>query len=106
MNRKSKTKHYTTKDREQRLGKRTVGAFLRSWRMGQELSQADFARKLSISRANLCDIEMGRKGVSPEKAAEIAKTLGYSVNVLVEMAIEEQLAAVGLRFSVQLKPAA
>ena len=97
---------FGTKDLEKRIGKRTIAAFLRSWRLGQELSQVDFAKKLGISRANLCDIEMGRKGVSPEKAAEIAKLLGYSVNVLVEMSIEESLAAAGLKFSVSLKPAA
>ncbi|MCZ2142015.1 MAG: helix-turn-helix domain-containing protein [Ignavibacteriales bacterium] len=96
-------KWYGTEDLELRMGKRTVGAFLRSWRMSHELSQVDFARKLKMSRANLCDIEMGRKGVSPEKAAEIAKTLGYSINVLVEMAIEEQLAAGGLKYTVTLR---
>ena len=105
MNTKSKSQ-YTLKDLEKKIGKRTVAAFLRSWRMSHELSQAEFARKLGISRANLCDIEMGRKGVSPEKAASIAKTLGYSVNVLIEMALEEQLEAAGLKFNVSLKPAA
>ena len=105
MNTKSKNQ-YTTKDLEKRFGKRTVGEFLRSWRLSHELSQVEFARKLGISRANLCDIEMGRKGVSPEKAAAMAKTLGYSINVLVEMAVEEQLQAAGLKFNVSLKPAA
>ncbi len=105
MSTKSK-KWLGTKDLERRLGKRTIGSFLRSWRLSQEITQADFARKIGVSRANLCDIEMGRKGVSPEKAAEIADAVGYSVNVLVEMAVEEQLAAAGLKFSVSLKPAA
>ena len=98
-------KWYGTGDLEGRLGKRTVSAFLRSWRLSQEMSQSAFALKLGMSRANLCDIEMGRKGVSPEKVAQIAKIIGYSVNVLVEMAIEEQLAASGLKFTVSLKPA-
>jgi transcriptional regulator with XRE-family HTH domain len=97
---------YGIKDLEKRLGKRTVAAFLRSWRMSNEFSQVAFAKKLGISRANLCDIEMGRKGVSPEKAAEIAKVLGYSAKLLVEMSIEESLAAAGLKYSVSLKPAA
>ena len=105
MNTKTK-KVFGTKDLEKRLGKRTVGSFLRSWRQSFELSQVEFAKKLGISRANLCDMEMNRKSVSPEKAAEIAKTIGYSVNVLVEMAIEEQLSAAGLKYSVSLKPAA
>ena len=103
----TKSKRYSSsKDLESRFGKRTIGEFLRSWRLGQELSQVDFARKLGLSRANLCDIEMGRKGVSPERAAQIAKRLGYTVNVLVEMALEEELAESGLSFSVSVKPRA
>ena len=105
MTTRSKTR-YTSKDLERRVGRRTIGAFLRSWRLGEELSQAEFARKLALSRANLCDIEKGRKGVSAERAAEIAKLLGYSVNVLVEMALEEQLANSGLDFKVTVKPRA
>ena len=99
-------RRYTSKDLERRVGRRTVGAFLRSWRLGQELSQVEFARKLGLSRANLCDIEMGRKKVSAERASQIAKRLGYSVNVLVEMALEEELADGGLHFKVTVKPRA
>jgi transcriptional regulator with XRE-family HTH domain len=105
MNTKNK-KTFGVKDLEKKLGKRSVGAFLRSWRLSNEFSQVDFASKLKISRANLCDIEKGRKGVSPDKAAEIAKKLGYSVSVLVEMAVEEQLSAAGFNYEVSLKPAA
>ncbi len=88
------------------MGKRTIGAFLRSWRLGQELSQTEFARKLGLSRANLCDIEMDRKGVSTERAAQIARRLGYSVNVLVEMVLEEELAKNGLDLAVTVRPRA
>ena len=70
------------------------------------MSQSDFAKLLRISRANLCDIEKNRKGVSPERAAKFAKILGYSVNILVEMAIEEQLEGMGFKFKVTLRPAA
>lgn len=96
---------FGTCDLERRLKKRTLRAFLRDWRLTHEMSQTEFARMVEMSRANLCDIEKGRKGVSPEKAAKIAEIVGYSVHVLVEMAIEEQLEASGLRFSVSLKPA-
>jgi transcriptional regulator with XRE-family HTH domain len=77
---------------------------LRSWRLGQELSQVDFAKRLKMSRANLCDIDMGRKKVSAGRAAQIAKRLGYSINVLVEMALEEELADGGLDFKVTVTP--
>jgi predicted HicB family RNase H-like nuclease len=49
---------------------------------------------------------MGRKQVSAERAAQIAKRLGYSVNVLVEMALEEELAASGLYMRVSVRPRA
>jgi len=90
---------------EKRLGKMSVGEFLRSWRLSEELSQKQFAKKLRISPANLCDIEKGRKGVSPEKAEEIAGILGYSRTVLVRLALEEQLESAGLKYIVEIKPA-
>lgn len=90
---------------ERRLGKMTVGDFLRSWRLSEDLSQREFARKLKMSPANLCDLEKGRKGVSPEKAEEIAGILGYSKPVLVRLALEEQLAEAGLHYVVEIKPA-
>lgn len=105
MTTKSK-RRYSSADLERRLGKRTIGGFLRSWRKGQDMSQAEFARKLDMSRANLCDIEMGRKQVSAARAAEIARRLGYSVAVLVEMALEEELAAGGLNMRVSVRPRA
>lgn len=90
---------------EKRLGKMTVGGFLRSWRLTEELSQKAFAKKIKMSAANLCDIERGRKGVSPEKASQIAKILGYSPAVLIKLAIEEQLNEVGLHYEIEIKPA-
>ena len=104
MNTKSKTR-LGLHDLEKRMGKLSVGEFLRSWRLSDELSQRDFAKKLKISAANLCDIEKGRKGVSPEKADEIARILGYSQTVLVRLALEEQLAAAGLKYLIEVKPA-
>ncbi len=97
---------FDLKSLERRLGKMTIGGFLRSWRLSAELSQKVFAKKLKMSPANLCDIERGRKGVSPDRAHAIAKILGYSPTVLVRVAIQEQLAASGLKYVVELKPAA
>lgn len=105
MNIKSR-KNYTVKDLEKVIGKRTISGFLNSWRRGLRMSQSDFAKLLGISRSNLCDIEKKRKGVSPERAAKFAKILGYSVNILIEMAIEEQLGSMGLKYKVILEPAA
>ena len=104
MNTKNKVQH-GLRDLEKRLGQMTVGDFLRSWRLSEELSQKIFAKKLKMSAANLCDIEKGRKGVSPEKADEIARLLGYSRAVLVRLALEEQLESAGLKYVIEIKPA-
>ena len=97
---------YGIRDLEKKYGKLTVGRFLRSWRLSEGLSQKEFAKKLRMSSANLCDLEKERKGVSPEKAYEIAGLIGYPPAVLVRMALQEQVEEVGLKFEVEIKPAA
>lgn len=104
MNTKAK-RVFGSSDMERRLGKMTVGEFLRSWRLSEEMTQKEFAKLLKVSAANLCDIEKGRKGVSPEKAEQMARVLGYSPTVLVGLALADQLEAVGLKYSVEIKPA-
>ncbi len=94
------------KDLEKRLGKLTVGEFLHTWRTSEELSLKDFGKRIGLSIANLCDIEKGRKGVSPEKAEQIAKVIGVPPALLIRLSIEESLQAVGLKYRVEIKPAA
>jgi plasmid maintenance system antidote protein VapI len=67
------------------------------------MSQKTFAEMLGISPANLCDIEKGRKGVSIFKATEIAKTIGYSPTMLVQLALQEQIESSGLDYMVEVK---
>ena len=91
------------RDLEKRYGAITLGRFLSSWRLSEGLSQKEFAKKLGMSAANLCDIEKGRKGVSIYKAAEIAKIIGYSPTVLVQLSLQEQVASSGLDFTVDVR---
>ena len=101
-----KRKAFGSKDLEKRLGKLTVGEFLHTWRVSEEMSLADFGKLVGMSVANLCDIEKGRKGVSPEKAEQIAKAIGVPRALLIRLSIEETLRAAGLRYTVEIKPAA
>jgi transcriptional regulator with XRE-family HTH domain len=64
-----------------------------------------FAARLGISRARLCDIEKGRKTVSPERAARFAALLGYSPDQFVRLAPQDSVNRTGLRYTVQLSPA-
>ena len=99
-------KAFGPKDLARRLGKLTVGEFLHTWRASEEMSLADFGKLVGMSVANLCDIEKGRKGVSPEKAEQIAKAIGVPAGLLIRLSIEENLRAAGLKYTVEIKPAA
>ena len=83
----------------------TLGRFLEAVRLGEELTQPAFAKKLGLSRSHLNDIEKGRKGVSPERAARFAKALGYSRARLVQLALQDLVNRGGLKLQVDVKAA-
>ena len=98
-------KKYGSRDLDERLGKLTVGEFVHTWRKANGMNLKDFGELAGISVGNLCDIEKGRRLVSPERAAQFAKVMGYSAAQFIGTAIEDQLRQAGLRFSVELKAA-
>jgi transcriptional regulator with XRE-family HTH domain len=83
----------------------TLGGLLESIRLSEEISQAAFAKKLGISASHLCDIEKGRKVVSPERAARIAKILGRSQQLFVRLALQELVDEAGLKLKVDIAAA-
>lgn len=83
----------------------SFGQMIESIRHCDEISQIQLARKLGVSRSHLCDIEKGRRPVTPDTAARFAKALGYSVNQFVARAIEDSLRRIGLKFTIEVKAA-
>ena len=83
----------------------TLGGLLESIRLGEEMSQVAFAKKLGISPSHLCDIEKGRKTVSPERAARLAKSLGRSEQQFVRLALQQLVNEAGLRMKVEVAAA-
>lgn len=96
-------KWHGVKDLERRYGRMTLGMFLRAFREADDISQADFARTMRISRANLCDIEKGRKLVGLKRAAEIAKDLGVPEKVLIQLVLQDTLRSAQLGYQIELK---
>ena len=86
-------------------GPLTLGDALEAIRTTLELSQVDFAKKIGISKANLCDIEKGRRFVSPDKAAEFARRLGHPVTTFVKLSLQDQLRRAGLKLKIEVKAA-
>ena len=84
-------------------GRLTLGRALEAIRLGEEESQVDFARRLGISKAHLCDIEKGRKTVSPERAARFARILGYGEKQFIRLGLQDHLSRAGLKFRVDIR---
>jgi plasmid maintenance system antidote protein VapI len=84
----------------------TLGGLLESIRLTEELSQVAFAKKLGVSASHLCDIEKGRKVVSPERAARFAKVLGRSREQFVRLSLQELVDEAGLKLRVEVVKAA
>lgn len=80
----------------------TFGALIESIRLGEEVSQVSFAKKLKVSRSHLCDIEKGRKSVSAARAAGFAKILGYSAIQFVRLALQDEIGRAGLNLKVRV----
>ena len=99
------TKYDGIQSLEKRFGKMTLGMFIRSLREADGISQTAFAEKLGISRANLCDIEKGRKPVSINRAAKLAKKLQIATKVFVQLAIQDEIRQAKLPLKVEVKVA-
>ena len=76
-------------------GPLTFARLVNSTRVGEEMSLSAFAKQLGVSAAHLCDIEKGRRTVSPERAARWATVLGYHPAVWVELALQAALDVAG-----------
>lgn len=88
---------------EKELGKLTLGKLFYAIRAGEEISQEEFAKLLKISKSHLCDIEKGRKFVSPERAAKFAKKLGYSQKQFIRLSLQDIVNQSGLKFRVSVE---
>ena len=82
------------------VGPLTLTNLLLAHRQGEELSQAEFARLLGISKSHLSDIECGRKAISPDRAARFARALELSEAQFVRLALQDIVDRAGLRFKV------
>ncbi len=86
-------------------GPLTFGMAVESLRLRDDLSQTVFAKKLGVSRQYLCDVEKGRRLVSPEQAARFAKAFGHPPSVLVQLALQDAVREGGLKLKVTVEAA-
>jgi len=100
------TNNDTIKKLERISGEKlTFGGLILAIRLGEELSQVEFAQALSVSKQYLCDVEHARRSVSIPMAAEWAKKLGYSADQFVRLTIQDVLDKSRLKMIVHVKAA-
>jgi transcriptional regulator with XRE-family HTH domain len=80
----------------------TFGRAIAAIRKCENMSQAEMARLLKVSRQYLCDIENERTFVSSKQAAHFAKILGYSEKQFVKLALQDSIERDGLHFMVTI----
>jgi len=83
----------------------TLGGLMESIRIGEGVSQATFAAMLGISASHLCDIEKGRKVISPERAVRFADVLGRSPEQFVRLSLQEMIDQAGIQMKVNVRAA-
>lgn len=90
---------------EKELGPMTFGAFLTAVRSLLEITQAELARKIKVSRSMICDIEKGRVLVSPALAHKIAKIAGFPSKFAIRFCLQDQLCRANLKMNVYVEAA-
>lgn len=75
-------------------------------RQGEEMSQVEFAKLLGESRQYLCDIEHGRRMISPKTAATFAKKLKYSPQQFIRLCVQDLVSRDGLKLKINVHDAA
>jgi transcriptional regulator with XRE-family HTH domain len=83
----------------------TLGNIVSAIRQGENWTQAELARKLGVSRQFVCDLEHGRRIISPKMAECIALKLGYSPRQFIRFCIQDTFIKQGLRYKVDLQVA-
>jgi transcriptional regulator with XRE-family HTH domain len=101
----TKNKSDAMKFLESIVGELTFGGALEAMRQAEGMSQVDFAKKLGISKQQLCDIEKRRKFVSPERASKFATILGHSEKSFVALALQDIVNQGGLKLRVSVEAA-
>ena len=103
MNIKSEITAKTLREMEKIMGaKLTLGKLLCAIREADDVSQCEFGQRLKMSRQQLCDIEHGRKPVSPGLAARYADILGYSREQFIRLSLQDLVDRSGLNVDVEI----
>lgn len=78
----------------------TFGDFIKSYRLGEEMTQQQLAEILQVSKQRICDIEKNRFQASISLCQKIAKILDLPAEWLAKLALQDQINGAGLNLKV------
>ena len=84
----------------------SFGQFVRDIRETDEISQAELARRMLVSRQFINAIEHDKANVSIPMAMKIAQCFGYPHEAFVEVLLDDMLKKAGIEKLVSLMPKA
>ncbi|MFL5814591.1 MAG: helix-turn-helix transcriptional regulator [Bdellovibrionia bacterium] len=91
---------------EKIYGPFTFATFMLGARTTLNLTQAQMAKKLGISKSAVCEIEKGRTLVSAQAAVRYAKKAGFSETVALQACFQDQLRKANIKKRVRIEDAA
>jgi transcriptional regulator with XRE-family HTH domain len=94
---------FGTAELEKKLGPTTFGKLLINYRFALGLNQIALAKKLGLSRANICDLEKGRRVPSAGRAFAMAKKLKEPAQYWVQIALQDELRAHKINYVVKIE---
>lgn len=80
----------------------TFGETICSLRVCDEITQAELARQLGVSRQFMSDVENDRKNVGVEFAKKLSEALGYPIETFLKPLINTQLEKAGIDCHVEV----
>lgn len=95
-------RRYGSRELERDFGRLNFANALESYRLGEEMTQKEFAKLLQIAPQSLCDLEKGRRIPSPGRAAKIAKKLKQPVASWVQLALQDVVKRENLKLTVSV----
>lgn len=87
---------------QKEMGPMTFATFLTAARLSLDITQAELARRLDVSRSMICDIEKGRVLVSPSLAVKIAKMAGFPSKFAVKYCLQDMLRRAKIKMQIDV----
>lgn len=87
-------------------GQLKFGEMVHALRLQADMTQEEMAKKLKIKKSYLCDIEKGRRLVSPYQASRFAKLLKHPESFFIKLALDDILRRDHLNYQVELNKVA